>query len=281
MWIARNALVLLRQLEQRRPAGVGPTAASGTEASGAVGAADGPPLEHSHAPQDIRARLAAGPTVSYLRDWVYGGIDGAVTTFAMVAGATGAALDDRVIVILGFANLVADGFSMAAANYSGTRAEEQDYRRLEAVEYRHIDADPEGERNEVREIYRRKGFEGADLEQVVKVLTGTRRRWIDTMLAEEYGLAGLPRSPLKAAAVTWIAFALCGLMPLLPFLLPVPYATSLSLGVTTLVFLVIGAVKSVWSSKSALASAAETALIGTTAAAVAYGVGALAERLVA
>ena len=73
-------------------------------------------LEHSHQPEDIASRLASGPTASYLRDWIYGGIDGAVTTFAIVAGSVGANLSAKIILILGMANLLADGFSMAAAN---------------------------------------------------------------------------------------------------------------------------------------------------------------------
>ena len=85
-------------------------------------------LEHRHDSSSIRRRFAAGPSVSYIRDWVYGGIDGAVTTFAIVAGAVGADLSPRVVIILGVANLVGDGFSMAAGNFSGTRAEQDEYR---------------------------------------------------------------------------------------------------------------------------------------------------------
>ncbi len=90
----------------------------------------------------------------------YGRIDGAVTTFAVVSGVAGARLSPWIILVLGFANLFADGFSMAAGNFLGTKAEQEDWRRLEAIENRHIDLAPEGEREEVRQIYRLKGFEG-------------------------------------------------------------------------------------------------------------------------
>jgi hypothetical protein len=95
-------------------------------------------LEHEHTADAISARLAEGARHNYLRDFIYGGIDGAVTTFAVVAGVTGAGLSPGIVVILGAANLVADGFSMAASNYLGTRAEKDDFRRLRAVEWRHI-----------------------------------------------------------------------------------------------------------------------------------------------
>ena len=95
-------------------------------------------IEHRHTPDAIAARLEKGPQANYLRDWVFGGIDGAVTTFAIVAGVAGAALSTNVILILGAANLLADGFSMAAGNYSGVKAERDDYERLREMEIRQI-----------------------------------------------------------------------------------------------------------------------------------------------
>ena len=66
-------------------------------------------LEHGHSPGEIRRRLTEERQPNYIRDWVYGGIDGAITTFAIVAGVVGAALSAKVIVVLGLANLLADG----------------------------------------------------------------------------------------------------------------------------------------------------------------------------
>jgi VIT1/CCC1 family predicted Fe2+/Mn2+ transporter len=80
-----------------------------------------------------------------------------VTTFAIVAGVVGAQLSNRVVLILDIANLVADGFSMAAGNYSGTKTEHEEQTHLRAIEERHIDAVPEGEREEIRQIFRSKG----------------------------------------------------------------------------------------------------------------------------
>ena len=150
------------------------------------------PTEHGHGREEIRQRLSAGPAASYLRDWVYGGIDGAVTTFAIVAGVVGANLSTRVILILGAANLLADGFSMAAANYSSTRAELDEYRHIRNMEERHVDRFPEGEREEVCQLLAAKGFEGKDLERAVDIITSDRQRWIEVMMAEEHGFAAHP-----------------------------------------------------------------------------------------
>src|SRR5688572_28898258 len=114
--------------------------------------------EHEHTPEAISNRLAQGVQQNYLRDFVYGGIDGAVTTFAVVAGTIGAGLPVKIVLILGTANLLADGFSMAASNFLGTRAEREDGKRLDTIERRHIDNEPAGEREESRQIFFGKGF---------------------------------------------------------------------------------------------------------------------------
>jgi VIT1/CCC1 family predicted Fe2+/Mn2+ transporter len=237
-------------------------------------------MEHEHTPDAIRKRLARGPRRSYLRDAIYGGIDGAVTTFAAVAGVVGAQLSPGVVLVIGFANLVADGFSMAASNYLGTRAELDDFRRLEAIEKRHIEITPEGEEEEVRQIFEKKGFEGEDLRRIVELTVADRTRWVATMLAEEYGLPAEVRPPTRAAAATFGAFVTCGLVPLLPFLGATAHAFELSAALTAAVFFAIGAAKSIWSTKTWWRSGLATLAIGAVAAGLAYVVGILLRNLV-
>jgi VIT1/CCC1 family predicted Fe2+/Mn2+ transporter len=237
-------------------------------------------MEHEHSPEAIRERLDGGPRHNYLRDWIYGGIDGAVTTFAVVTGVAGAQLSTWVILALGFANLFGDGFSMAASNYLGTKAEHDDWHRLEEIENRHIDLAPEGEREEVRQIFERKGFEGSDLERVVTLMTATRERWVRTMLTHEYGLPHEVRSPLIAAICTFSAFLVCGLIPLLPYLLTNKHSLWLSIGLTAIVFVVIGSVKSRWSTASWARSGLTTLLVGAVAALLAYATGMTMKYLV-
>ncbi len=232
-------------------------------------------LEHEHSKQAIADRLAAGAKHSYLRDFVYGGIDGAVTTFAVAAGSIGANLSPRIVLILGAANLAADGFSMAASNFLGTKAESDELVRIRRIEERHIQADPEGEREEIRQIYAAKGFHGADLERAVELITADKQRWIDTMCAEEYGLPRTVRPPLKAAAATFAAFVVCGLVPLLPFVVGSDYGFSLASILTGVVFFIVGSVKARWSTVSWWRSGIESLLIGGVAASLAYVVGML------
>ena len=230
-------------------------------------------MEHEHTVEAIGERLAAGPKHNYLRDWIYGGIDGSVTTFAVVTGVVGAHLSPAVIVIMGFANLVGDGFSMAASNFLGTKSEHDDVERLQTIERRHIEVAPEGEREEVRQIFAAKGFEGTDLERVVELITSDNDRWVQTMLTEEYGLPLQPRSAWIAALTTFSAFALCGLVPLIPFLLGLESAFVTSVVLTGVVFFVIGSIKSRWSTVSWWRSGLSTLFVGGIAAALAYAVG--------
>ena len=232
-------------------------------------------MEHEHSPAAIQARLLAGPRHNYLRDWVYGGIDGSVTTFAVVAGVVGAHLSTGVILILGAANLLADGFSMAASNYLATKAERDDAEHLEAIEQRHVEADPEGEREEVRQIFGAKGLRGEELERVVGLITSDQTLWVRTMLTEEYGLPWEVRSPWRAGLSTFSAFLMCGLVPLLPFIFWAPGAFPLAIALTGAVFFAIGSIKSRWSTTSWWCSGLETLVVGSVAASLAYAVGVL------
>ncbi len=233
----------------------------------------------SHTPEQIRSRLEAPTKHSYLRDFVYGAIDGTVTTFAVVSGVAGAGLSTGVIIILGVANLLGDGFSMAASNYLGTKTEEELRERARRTEELHIAEFPEGEREEIRQIFAQKGFDGEPLEHVVDVITSDRKRWVDTMLVEELGLSLRGPSAIRAALTTLVAFVLVGLIPLLAFILdmvsPVsiasPYVVSTFL--TAAAFFLVGAGKSWFVDESWYRAGTETLLVGGGAAALAYAAG--------
>jgi vacuolar iron transporter family protein len=237
-------------------------------------------MEHAHTAEAIHDRLSRGPRHNYLRDWIYGGIDGSVTTFAVVSGVAGAQLSPWVILVMGFANLLADGFSMAASNFLGTKAEHDDLKRLEAIEYRHIALAPEGEREEIREILRNKGFSGEGLKTLVDLITADPARWVSTMLTEEYGLPRTVRSPWVAAITTFTAFLACGLVPLVPYLSGTDYPLSLSIVMTGVVFFGIGSVKSRWSTTTWWSSGFSTLMVGIIAAVLAYGAGLVLKLLI-
>ena len=231
-----------------------------------------------HHPDAIEARLDEAQRHSYLADGVLGAIDGAVTTFAIVSGVVGGALPGGIAVMLGVANLLADGFSMAVSNYQGTQSERELVEKVRKMEEHHIDTVPEGEREEVRQIFRAKGFEGDLLEQVVEVITSNRKLWVDTMVAEEHGLALEPPSPVKAGLVTFVAFLVAGSVPLIPFFfyesLGVDTAFKAASVMTGGAFLAIGIAQGRILHQSLLKSGLRVLFTGGAAAMVAYYVGA-------
>ncbi|MCO1332717.1 VIT1/CCC1 transporter family protein [Microbulbifer sp. OS29] len=240
-------------------------------------------LLDEHRPDRIEARLQRPPHSRRMSDFVLGAIDGCVTTFAIVAGAFGAGFTEAVVLVMGFANLIADGFSMAVSNYEAASVERE--QRIEATrtERRHIALVPEGEREEIRQIFHQKGFTGEVLENVVSTITANRQLWIDTMLAEEYGISRARHNPLSAALMTFTAFVCVGAIPLLPYLFQGLNTTEQfysSAVLSACAFFAIGLAKGLVSSRHTLVAAIKTLIFGSCAAALALAVGYLLRHFV-
>jgi VIT1/CCC1 family predicted Fe2+/Mn2+ transporter len=230
-------------------------------------------------------RLKWDTVEDYLGEFVYGGIDGCVTTFAVVAGSVGAGLDSSVIIILGFANLFADGFSMSVGAYLSAKAENDKYAKHKDIEYWEIENIPDAEVEEVREIYRAKGFEGKLLEDVVQVITSDKERWVTEMMRNELEMMEEQRSPLWIGMATFISFIIVGLIPMImylwDFISPVELDLFFMTSVLTAVgFIGVGWLKSLVTEVSIIRSIGETLILGALAALVAYYVGDFLEHLV-
>lgn len=239
-------------------------------------------LRREHTAAAVRRRLARPRKPSLLRDSVLGAVDGCVTTFAVVAGAVGGGLSDRTILILGGSNLLADGFSMAASNYLGARSLTEEMEFARSREADHIRLVPEGEKEEVRQIFAAKGFHGDLLDQLVAVLTSDKEVWLKTMLDEELGLGEASPQPIRSGAATFLAFCLAGLIPLSTFLVPglsKDAAFPLSCLSAAMTFLAVGGIKGRLVGKPILASSAATLGLGGVAATLAYATGNLLDTL--
>jgi vacuolar iron transporter family protein len=223
-----------------------------------------------------------------LGDFVYGATDGAVTTFAIVAGAIGASLSPSIVLILGFANLLADGFSMAVGNYLATKTQREYIEKARKREEWEIDNMVEQEKQEIREIYTKKGFKDELLDEIVRVITSRRKVWVDTMMREELGLIEDNKRARDTAVTTFTAFNAIGLIPLIPFVAMFASgsvasdndAFVYSIVFTAAAFFLIGLVKGRVVQKPLLRSGLSTLAIGGIAAAVAYAVGYLLNLVV-
>lgn len=229
-------------------------------------------LEKDHRPEEIRERIL-GQESDYLGDAILGAVDGGVTTFGVIAGAIGGGFGGQVIVILGFAKLVSDGFSMAVSNFLRARSQHERIEEARRNERHHIRHIPEGERREIRQIFANKGFEGEILDRIVETLSEDEDQWVDIMLSEELGLPRQAPNPLGAAGSTFGAFLLVGLIPLIPFLLPwldLSQAFRISGAITGLAFLGVGVLKGLALKRPWLVSGIQTLLTGGGAAAIAF-----------
>jgi len=230
-------------------------------------------LEFEHQPEIIARRLNSPQKKQYISDAVLGAIDGCVTTFAIVAGAIGAGFSANIALILGFANLFADGFSMAVSNYEANKAQKEYVESVRKMEAEHIQKIPEGEQEEIRQIFQRKGFEGDTLEKIVNTITGNKNLWIDTMLIEEHGLQLQTQNPIEAALTTFGAFLLVGVIPLIPFFISsmtVNQQFIVSAVLAGIMFFLIGMLKSMVFAKPMIVSGIQTLITGSTAASLAF-----------
>ena len=221
----------------------------------------------------------------YLSEFVYGGIDGCVTTFAVVAGAVGAGLSSSIIIILGFANLFADGFAMSVGAYLSTKSQKDNYNKHKNVEYWEVENLPEIEREEIRKIYQKKGFSGKLLEDIINVITSNKDRWVDLMMKEELEMIEQKKSPMKIGLMTYISFILIGLIPLSIYVWDYFNPLTLNLFVwssvlTAFGFIIIGLLKSYVNQTNKFKGVFETLLLGMIAALVSFYVGHFLEILI-
>jgi len=238
----------------------------------------------AHTPQRIiqAAREEhGGASHQYIGDMVYGGLDGIVTTFAVVSGVAGAELGTSVVLILGLANLFADGFSMATGAYLSSKSEQEYYdreRQREAWEVEHF---PDGEREELIQVYQSQGYSAEEARALVEIQSRDPHKWVNAMMVEELGLLPDERKPHLSALATFIAFVVAGSLPLLIYLigLVIPIAPSVSfpiaLALSGVALFALGAAKVLVTRLNPIRSGIEMLIVGGLAAGVAYVIGAL------
>lgn len=221
----------------------------------------------------------------YIKNIVYGGLDGTITTFAAVAGVAGAALKPEIVLIMGFANLIADGLSMAIGDFLSTKAEiafSKAEREREAWE---VENYPEGEKLELIELYVAKGMDQKDAETVTEIISKNKNTWVDIMMVEELGIMHTDESPIKNAMVTFASFSFFGFLPIiayivLQFLPAMPNPFIIAATMTGLTLFSLGALKVKVTGQNWFLSGLEMFIVGGVAAASAYGVGAFLNMII-
>lgn len=223
------------------------------------------------------------PAATYLKEIVYGGNDGIVTTFAIVAGFAGAQVNPAsqlpvlTVLLFGFANLFADGVSMALGNFMSTRAEKDVYENAKRKERAEILDHPELEKAESKEILIRKGFTPQQATDLVKIYSTNPEYWTDFMMNQELELPNPEaENPFLMSAATFFAFIIFGFIPLIPYVFFRETATfNMSIGATVAALVLLGLIRWKVGQQGIVRSVGEVLFLGSVAAATAYVVGTL------
>jgi len=219
----------------------------------------------------------------FVKAAVFGGLDGILTSFGVVAGAVGGGLPSNVILIVGFSNLIAGAISMGCGEYLSNKAEAEYTAKERQREAWEMQAHPEGEITEMVDIYVGRGMSQEDATQVVTTLAKYENLFVDIMMAEELGLMQPKPGLFKFSAVIFVSFIFFGSIPLLNFAcLPAHYAgweMTAAVAVTVLALGALGSIKARFGFRAWWSSSGETILLGSICALVAFLVGNFVEGL--
>jgi len=217
---------------------------------------------------------AAGGGTS-LRDAMLGLNDGLVAAFAVTSGVAGAFSTNKIVVMAGLAEMLGGAVSMGLAAYASARAHLEFYHSEEQRERDEIKRWPEHERDEIRNIYRDKGFSGGLLDQIVSHITSDPTRWRSVMMREELGFgAEVMEPPMRSALTVGGAYLMGASVPMLPYVLVEPSIGILISAIATIIALfIVGAAKTVLTTRQWWRSGLESMGIGTVAAIATYSVG--------
>jgi len=222
----------------------------------------------------------------YIGQAVYGASDGIVTTFAAISGVAGANLNPKIAIIVGLANLFADGISMAIGDYLSEKSEREYILAEKEREMWEVEHMPEAEKLEVMEIYKKKGLSGEKLNNLVDAITSDKEIWVQTMLHEELGLFEDDTNPLKSAIVTFLSFAIAGFMPLIAYVFASQWAFLLqnqfliSCIITGITLFFVGALRQIVTGVKWYMGGFEMLFVGGLSATVAYLIGWMLEKIV-
>ncbi|WLT30531.1 VIT1/CCC1 family protein [Geothrix sp. PMB-07] len=246
---------------------------------------------HAAIVQAIARGPVGGPTIAEAEPWhqgvasgndlraaVLGANDGLVSNLCLILGVAGAGAEPRTVLLTGVAGLLAGAMSMALGEWlSVTNARELAGSQL-AREAQELEETPEAEQQELVLIYRAKGMSQEDAERVAGHLMADPATALDALAREELGLdpKELGGNPWRAAATSFVLFALGALMPLLPFLfLQGRVAMVGSVLLSALALLLVGMVTSLFNGRSASFSALRQLLTAGACAAATFGLGRL------
>lgn len=241
-----------------------------------------PPTKKIDLAEHLAKEHKVSPFSTYLREIVYGGIDGIITTFAVVAGFTGAqaassSLPALSVLLFGFANLFADAASMGLGNFLSVRSDQDVYKSEKDKERYEIKHSTDFEKAETMEILQTKGFSKKDASTLTQIYAKNEDYWVEFMMQEELEMSNPEHdNPLITGITTFVSFIIFGFIPLMPYLImgtsfqdTFLYSISAAFGALILLGILRWKVANINLSRALL----ETLITGGISAVIAYFVG--------
>jgi predicted membrane protein (TIGR00267 family) len=208
------------------------------------------------------------------REFILGGQDGLVNVLGILLGMAIATQNSKLVIIAGLAAAFAESFSMAAVAYTSVKAEEDFYKSQEQKELCEIKESPESEKEEIYNIYHKKGFRGKILNDIVNHITSNKKIWVNMMMKEELGMSNEFISPLKSMIVVGMATIIGSIIPLLSFFFfPITTAIYLALIISAIALFVAGAIEGKFTVGHWVKKGFQLMIIGMVAAGIGFLVG--------
>lgn len=246
----------------------------------------------AHSLEQIKTRINAKEKHSKigerLKSIVYGGLDGIITTFAVVAGATGGELDTSIILILGISNMFADALSMGMGDAISSKAEKEMVLREREREKWELENFPEGEIQEMIELYTERGLTEEKAQIVVNAMSSNKEFFIDQMVTDELGmeLPDINDNVWVDGIITFSSFIFFGIFPLLAYIclntadIEQDIMFVISCCLTAVMLFVLGVVKSKFTTQRWYLAGLEILGLGSFTAGVSYGIGKIVSEIV-
>lgn len=211
----------------------------------------------------------------FVREVVFGMNDGMVETLGFVTGVFGAVASSKIVVITGLAQILAGSISMGIGAFISQKAFAEFYAKEEETEKREMETTPEEEREEIRAIFRKRGFKGEELETVVKRITSNHEVWLQTMMEQELGLSKEGYTdPVKSGLVTGLSYVAGAIPPITPyFLYGGPTSFFLSIFFSLIFLFIVGGIRGRWIGKGWWWKGLEMVGFGGGAIVVTYSIG--------
>lgn len=236
--------------------------------------------------EHVKTEHKQSPFENYFKEVIYGGIDGIITTFAVVAGFSGAALSNEtttqlsflVVLLFGLANLFADGVSMGLGNFLSVKSQKDLYRSAREKEAAEIKEHPLREQEETIALLIQKGYSQEDARALCVLYQKNPSFWVDFMMNNELKIPDIRKdNPALTGLVTFVAFLFFGIIPLLPFIVAGEASPSTvflySVFGTAFALVLLGLLKWKIVGTSIQKSLFEVLVVGGVAALVAFFVG--------